>query len=127
MLTGTLTAGKVASHLGLLVLGFLVGIAGALVQGAWFPGGLLLALLAVGGLCYGGRALTGGRTGAAVGGVGWLLAVLLLALNRPEGDFLFEAGLGANVFMLGGMVVVVICATLVRNPQPNARDSRLGS
>ncbi|WP_171170860.1 DUF6113 family protein [Streptomyces sp. I05A-00742] len=126
MLTGTLTAGKVATHLGLVVLGFLVGIAGSLVQAAWFPGGLLLALVALAALCHGGRVLTGGRTGAASGGVGWLLAVLVLALNRPEGDFLFEAGIGSNVFMLGGMVVVVICATLVRNPQPNGPADRLG-
>ncbi len=58
---------------GLFVLGALVGVAGALVQPGWFPGGLLLALAAEAGLCVGaGRAV--GRRGGAVrarrGGLG---------------------------------------------------------
>ncbi|MBH1935641.1 hypothetical protein I5Q34_15415 [Streptomyces sp. AV19] len=125
MLTGTLTAGKVAAHLGLVVLGFLVGVAGSLVQSGWAPGGLLLALLGVAALCYGGAAVTGGRAGGAAGGIGWLLAVLLLSLNRPEGDFLFEAGVGSYVFMLGGMAIAVICATLAKKPQPGRPADRL--
>lgn len=40
-----LDAGHVAVLAGLLVLGALVGVAGSLVQGGLFPGGLLLALL----------------------------------------------------------------------------------
>ncbi|UXI80668.1 DUF6113 family protein, partial [Streptomyces vinaceusdrappus] len=36
--------GRAALYLGLFVLGAVVGVAGALVQAAWFPGGLLLAL-----------------------------------------------------------------------------------
>ncbi|GAA0391289.1 DUF6113 family protein [Streptomyces luteireticuli] len=124
MLTGTLTAGKLAAHLGLVVLGFLVGVAGSLVQAGWSPGGLLLALLGVAGLCYGGAVLAG-RSGGAAGGVGWLLAVLMLSLNRPEGDFLFEAGIGSYVFMLGGMTVAVICATLAKKPQPGRPVDRL--
>ncbi|KNB51773.1 DUF6113 family protein [Streptomyces caatingaensis] len=125
MLTGTLTGGKLAAHLGLAVLGFLVGVAGSLVQAGWFPGGLLLALLGVAGLCYGGAVASGGRSGGAAGGAGWLIAVLLLSLNRPEGDFLFGAGIGSYVFLLGGMVVAVICATLAKKPQPGRRADRL--
>ncbi|GAA2924814.1 hypothetical protein GCM10020221_21010 [Streptomyces thioluteus] len=125
MLTGTLTAGKLAAHLGLVVLGFLVGVAGSLVQAGWSPGGLLLALLGVAGLCYGGAVVTGGRSGGAAAGIGWLIAVLLLSLNRPEGDFLFEAGIGSYVFLLGGMVIAVICATLAKKPQPGRPVDRL--
>ncbi|MEW5629785.1 DUF6113 family protein, partial [Streptomyces hydrogenans] len=42
----TAPAARYAAYAGLLVLGAVVGTAGALVQAAWFPLGLLLALLA---------------------------------------------------------------------------------
>ncbi|WP_030038340.1 DUF6113 family protein, partial [Streptomyces resistomycificus] len=51
--------GRVAVYLGLFVLGALVGVAGSLVQSAWFPGGLLLALAAEAGLCLGGARAAG--------------------------------------------------------------------
>lgn len=37
---------RIAALFGLVVLGAVVGIAGTLVQAAWFPGGLLLATAA---------------------------------------------------------------------------------
>ncbi|GAA3046724.1 hypothetical protein GCM10020000_28480 [Streptomyces olivoverticillatus] len=55
------TPGRLAGYLGLAVLGFLAGTAGALVQGGWFPGGLLLALLGIAGLCWGGVTLMRSR------------------------------------------------------------------
>ncbi|MDF3140739.1 DUF6113 family protein, partial [Streptomyces sp. T21Q-yed] len=41
---------RALAYLGLFVLGAVVGVAGALVQPAWFPGGLLLALAGEAGL-----------------------------------------------------------------------------
>ncbi|MEU8580771.1 DUF6113 family protein [Streptomyces abikoensis] len=111
--------GRLAAYLGLAVLGFVTGVAGALVQGGWFPGGLLLALLAVGGLCYGSVVAMRGRAGGAAAGTGWLVSVVLLAANRAEGDFLFEAGLGSYAYLLGGMAVAVMCATVAKVPQPD--------
>ncbi|MFI9205217.1 DUF6113 family protein [Streptomyces sp. NPDC053048] len=111
--------GRVFAYLGLAVLGSVVGVGGALVQGGWFPGGLLLALLGVGGLCYGGTVAMLSRTGGLVPLAGWLIAVLFLAANRPEGDFLFGAGLGSYAFLLGGMIVAVMCATVPKLPQPD--------
>jgi hypothetical protein len=117
---------RIAVYLLLLVLGALVGAAGALVQAAWFPGGLLLALLGAAGLFLGAARATGGRAGAAVSAGGWLIAVILLTTSRPEGDFVFAAGAGSYFFLLGGMAVAVMCATLAPVRQPGGADVRLG-
>ncbi|MFF4171359.1 DUF6113 family protein [Streptomyces sp. NPDC001744] len=102
----------------LLVLGLLVGTAGALVQAAWLPGGLLLALLAATGLFYGGLRATGTQAGVVCAGAGWLLAVVLLGFGRPEGDGVFGGGVGELLFLFGGMGIAVMCATLPRLPRP---------
>lgn len=106
--------GRIAALFGLLVVGILVGIAGALVQPAWFPGGLVLALAAAAGLFFGGRTLTGTQSGAMVPAAGWLISVIFLLGGRPEGDYVFGDALGLALFMLGGMAIAVICATLPR-------------
>ncbi|GGV75268.1 MULTISPECIES: DUF6113 family protein [Streptomyces] len=118
--------GRAAAYLGLFVLGAVVGAAGALVQAAWFPGGLLLALAGAAGLFLGGTQALRSRGGAVAGAAGWLIAVLLLTASRPEGDFLFAAGAGSYLFLLGGMAVAVVCATFGRVRQPDAPDARLG-
>ncbi|MFF1735122.1 DUF6113 family protein [Streptomyces sp. NPDC058247] len=119
-------AGRIAALAGLLVLGALVGVAGSLVQGGLFPGGLLLALLAAAGAFLGGARATGTRGGAVAPAVGWAVAVILLTSTRPEGDFLFGAGTGSYLFLLGGMAVAVMCATLGRPRQPAGPAARLG-
>ncbi|WP_329621330.1 DUF6113 family protein [Streptomyces sp. NBC_01255] len=102
----------------LVVLGALVGTAGALVQAAWFPGGLLLALLASAAVFYGGLRATGTQVGVVAAGAGWLVAVILLSFGRPEGDGAFGGGPGELLFLFGGMAVAVMCATLSRLPRP---------
>ncbi|MEV6396868.1 DUF6113 family protein [Streptomyces sp. NPDC051907] len=118
--------GRIAAYLGLAVLGAVVGVAGSLVQGAWMPAGLLLALLGAAGLFYGARRAMGTQLGVVVPAVGWLTAVVLLSIGRPEGDGLFSAGLGPLVFILGGMAVAVMCATMTGPTQPGSGPSRLG-
>jgi hypothetical protein len=103
-----------------------VGLAGALVQGGWFPGGLLLALLGEAGLLLGGARATGSRAGAVAPAGGWMIAVIFLTTSRPEGDFVFAAGSGSYLFLLGGMAVAVICATLGQGRQPGGDTVRLG-
>ncbi|MFK4223667.1 DUF6113 family protein [Streptomyces sp. NPDC019890] len=119
--------GRIAAYLGLAVLGLLVGIAGALVQGAWFPGGLLLSLLATASLFYGSLRATGTQLGVLAPAVGWLMGIVVLSIGRPEGDGVFSAGIGPLVYMLGGMAVAVMCATMSRPSQPGGRPSRLGT
>ncbi|MET9983623.1 DUF6113 family protein [Streptomyces rochei] len=117
--------GRAALYLGLFVLGAVVGLAGALVQAAWFPGGLLLALAAEAGLCLGAGRAVGRRGGAVAPAAGWALAVVLLTTSRPEGDFLFAAGSGSYLFLLGGIAVAVMCATLAPVRQPDGDAVRL--
>lgn len=117
---------RLAAYAGLFVLGAVVGVAGALVQQGWSFGGLLLALLGSAGAFYGGSRATGTRGGAIAPAAGWLVAVMLLTATRPEGDFVFGAGVGSYAFLLGGMGVAVMCATLGQSPQPGVSDARLG-
>ncbi len=102
----------------LLVLGAVAGTAGSLVQSGWFPGGLVLALAGAVGLFWGGGKLCRTRVGAAAPGVGWAVTVVLLTTSRPEGDFLFGAGVGSYVFLLGGMLAAVMCATIALPAPP---------
>ncbi|MFE1754713.1 DUF6113 family protein [Streptomyces anandii] len=118
--------GRAAAYLGLFLLGAVVGVAGALVQAAWFPGGLLLALAGAAGVFLGGARAARSRGGAVAGAAGWMVVVVLLTASRPEGDFLFAAGGGSYLFLLGGMALAVICATLGSGRQPDGRDVRLG-
>ncbi|MEU8604591.1 DUF6113 family protein [Streptomyces parvulus] len=117
--------GRAALYLGLFLLGAATGVAGALLQPAWFPGGLLLALAAEAGLCLGAGRATGRRGGAVAPAAGWALAVVLLTTSRPEGDFLFAAGSGSYLFLLGGIAVAVMCATLAPVRQPDGGTARL--
>ncbi|WP_318209050.1 DUF6113 family protein [Streptomyces sp. SJL17-1] len=109
---------RFAWYAGLAALGALVGIAGALVQAAWLPGGLVLALLATAALFYGGLRATENQVGVVAGAVGWLVAVILLSLGRPEGDGAFGGGVGELLFLFGGMAIAVMCTTLARVPRP---------
>ncbi|MEU5185843.1 DUF6113 family protein [Streptomyces klenkii] len=125
-MTTPISAARLAAYLGLFVLGAATGFAGALTQGGWFPGGLSLALLAVAGLSYGAVTATGTRAGGAVAAGGWLVAVMLMTSSRPEGDFFFGAGISSWVFLLGGMALAVMCATVPKLPQPDGPSVRLG-
>ncbi|KJK48409.1 DUF6113 family protein [Streptomyces sp. NPDC056254] len=112
-MTGTLSAGRIAGCLGLLVLGALTGAAGWLVVDLWFPGGLLLALLALFGLFLGGRLALGTGLGIGGGAVGWFLTYVVLSLPRPEGDFILSSsGIGMYAYLLGGAALAVMCATI---------------
>jgi len=114
---------RVAAYIGLGVLGAAVAAAGALVQDGWFPGGLFLAVAGCVALFYGGTRLTGTRLGTAVPAAVWLVCVLVLSTQRSEGDFLFAAGVGPYVYLLGGAMSAVICATLPPLPPPGAKDT----
>lgn len=109
---------RVLVYLLLLVCGVLAALAGALVQDGLFPGGLLLALAGAVGLFWGGAKLCRTRLGAVAPGAGWVLTVLWLTAPRPEGDFVFGAGIGSYVFLVGGMLALVMCATIALPAPP---------
>ncbi|MGW2085921.1 DUF6113 family protein [Streptomyces sp. NPDC001880] len=125
-LAAPLNPGRIAGYTGLAVLGALVGIAGALVQAAWFPAGLLLALVAAAALFSGGRLVFGTQLGTLAPAAGWLISLVVLLGGRPEGDYVFGDELGLTLFMLGGMATAVICATMSRSPQRGADSRRPG-
>ncbi|WP_097870104.1 DUF6113 family protein [Streptomyces sp. rh34] len=118
---------RIAAYAGFAVLGALVAVAGALVQAAWFPGGLIIALAASAGLFYGGRILTRTQIGALAPAAGWFITVFLLLSGRPEGDYVFGDELGLVLFMLGGTAVAVMCATTSKVPQSAIHSGRSGT
>ncbi|MGW0390392.1 DUF6113 family protein [Streptomyces sp. NPDC003042] len=122
---GTLTPGRIAALLGLLVAGAVTGTAGWLVVDLWFPAGLLLALVALFALFLAGRLATGGGLGVGAAAAGWFLSYVMLGVPRPEGDFLLgSSGIGMYAYLLGGSAVAVICATMrgpVERPVSAAR------
>jgi hypothetical protein len=111
---------RLAGYVLLAVLGVAVGVAGALIQAAWEPGGLLLALAGCAALFYGGGRLTGTRLGTVIPAAVWLVSVILLSGSRPEGDFLLAAGIGPYIYLLVGALSAVICATLPQLPPSGA-------
>ncbi len=117
---------RVVSYVVLAALGVAVGVAGALVQNGWFPGGLLLALAGSAALFHGGGKLTRSRLGAVVPTVLWFLTVMYLTVSRPEGDFLFAAGIGPYIYLLGGMAAGAICVGLSRHTPTGRPDARIG-
>ncbi|MEU9110375.1 DUF6113 family protein [Streptomyces sp. NPDC048483] len=126
-MSAPVTPGRVGLYVLLLVAGALVALAGTLVQAAWFPGGLLLALAGTGALFYGGATATGTVAGVLIPGAGWLLSVFgLLSQVRPEGDFLFGAGTSSYIFLAGGIVVAVICATVAQRRTTGVPYGRVG-
>ncbi|MGW4756539.1 DUF6113 family protein [Streptomyces chartreusis] len=118
---------RALAYVALFLLGGVVGVAGALVQPAWFPGGLLLAIAGEAGLLLGAGRAMGSRAGAVAPAGGWMISVILLTASRPEGDFLFGTGVSSYLFLLGGMAIAVICATLAPVRQPGGDDVRLGN
>ncbi|SEN53716.1 DUF6113 family protein [Actinacidiphila rubida] len=112
--------GRIGLYVLLGVLGAFVALAGGLVQDGWFPGGLVLALAGCVALFYGGLKATGTRLGAVVPAAVWVLCVLLLSTSRPEGDFLFAAGVGPYLYLLGGALSALVCATVPQLPPSGA-------
>jgi hypothetical protein len=118
---------RIFSYVVLALLGAVAGVAGGLLQDAWFPAGLLLALVGSAALFYGGTLLTGTRLGALLPAAVWLLTVMLLSASRPEGDFLFANGIGPYAYLLGGALAGVMCATLPTTRPPGAGGARIGA
>ncbi|MER5487587.1 DUF6113 family protein [Streptomyces sp. NPDC002812] len=127
-MTGAWNAGRIGTLLGLLAAGVVVGVAGWLVVDLWFPGGLVLALLALFGLFLGGRIALGTGIGVGAATGGWFLSYVILGVPRPEGDFLLgSSGISMYVYLLGGVVLAVMCATMSLpedRPLSAARNAR---
>lgn len=111
--------GRVAAYVVLFGAGVLVGAAGAFVQAVTvrvgpvsLPVGVVLALTGTTGLFYAGGRLMGGRAGAVVPAVAWLLTVMLLSNKRPEGDVVLSQAASAYVYLFLGTLIGAVVATL---------------
>ncbi len=104
-------AGRIAAYVAWFVLGCAAGWLGAFAQGAYRPGGLIVALAGAGGLFVAGGLLMKARPGAAVPAAGWLITVFYIAAApRAEGDWVFTGGITSYLFLLGGSIVGAMIA-----------------
>jgi hypothetical protein len=103
------SAGRVLAALAWLVLGLVVGSCAALLSSLWW--GLLLGVVATVALAVAARPGWGARVPLAVG---WAVAVLRLALRRPEGDYVVGSDSGGYALLALGLSLVV--AALVTVP-----------
>lgn len=117
-----------AACLLLFVLGLALGAFGALLIPAGPRIGSVLlsagvAVALVGNLVAGrlGVAMTGSRLGAAVAGIGWLVAVLPLGATRPEGDLVVTGDTKGFSFLLVGMITAVATAAVPPLTRPRRR------
>lgn len=99
---------------GLFVLGLLVGVGGALVhymRVGSVPTGTLLGVLAADGVAFAAGVLLRSRFGAAIPGLGWLVAGMLLSSPRGEGDLLIGGAAMDYGFLVGGVgTLLAVCA-----------------
>lgn len=102
--------------------GAVAGLLGSFVH-ALAPAGLPLGLLvawALSAAVFVTCGLALGRPGAVAAAGGWLLVVLLLAGQRPEGDLVVPGSTEGYLWLLGGMLVAGAC-TVPRYPPPGRR------
>lgn len=106
-----LLAGSLA---GLFLLGFAVGLGGALMhymRVGGVPTGTLLGVLAAAGVAFAAGVLLRSRVGAAIPSAGWLVAGILLASPRAEGDLLIGGKAMDFGFLIGGVfTLLAVCA-----------------
>jgi hypothetical protein len=101
-----------AVSVGVALLGFVVGVAGAFEHAEKPPVGLLVSLLAEGSVAFAAGVHTRSRFGAALPGLAWVGATLLGATERPEGDLVIAADVLGYAYLLGGLVLLGLLTLL---------------
>ncbi|MFC4050413.1 DUF6113 family protein [Actinomadura syzygii] len=96
-----------AGYAALGLLGGVVGLLGSFAQG-WTPWDVPIAAVAFVALVFAMVRLAGhgmgGRIGAAVPAVVWVVVVLIMSTRRPEGDLVVPGTLAGYVYIIGGLV-----------------------
>ena len=77
----------------------------------WVPVGLVVGLALSGSVVVTAR-LLGGRSAAAAAALGWLVVVLVLAGQRPEGDLVVANNVAGQVWLFVGAALVGACIVL---------------
>ena len=94
-----------------VLAGAVAGLLGSFVHAlepAGLPLGLLVALALSAGVFL-TMGLAFGRPAVAAAALGWLLVVLLLSTQRPEGDLVVTGSLVGYGWLLGGFLVAGGC------------------
>ncbi|HSF26491.1 MAG TPA: DUF6113 family protein [Actinomycetes bacterium] len=109
--TGDLVAAA-AVYVLVVVVGFGVGLIGSFSQAATrtlvgvdLPVGLVASLVVTLAVIVGAGLSTGSRVGAGLAFAGWLLATMVMAVKRPEGDLVVAATPLGLVWLFGGTVL----------------------
>jgi hypothetical protein len=96
-----------------LVLGFLVGVVGAMVQtwtvpagGQALPVGTVLVLAALLPLVRACAWWTGSRAGAITFAVGWLAATLMMGTTTAGGDLVLSSGTRQIAYLILGTIML---------------------
>ncbi len=114
---------------GLVALGFVIGVAGAFVQAhrlllpvgdLALPWGVPLVWVALLAAVRAGAWAMHSRWGSWGVLVGWLGATVLLAAESPSGDLALAAGTRQMVYLFGGVVLGSAAATLPVRPPSDA-------
>jgi hypothetical protein len=94
--------------------GAAAGVLGSFVhplEVAWVPVGLVVGLALSGSVVVTARLLAG-RSAAVAAALGWLVVVLLLSGQRPEGDLVVANTVAGQVWLFAGTAVVGGCIVL---------------
>lgn len=107
---------RVFGYVGIVLAGALVGVVGSFQHGNEFylggvgvPFGLVLGLVLTALVTVTAGLGTRSRSGAGLALAGWVLSVLLMSSQRPEGDLIVAATPLGMIWLFGGTVLGGIC------------------
>jgi hypothetical protein len=110
-----------AAYAALGLLGGVFGLVGSYAQ-EWTAGDVPVTSIVLVPLVYAMTRLAGwgmgGKIGAAVPAVVWGVAVIVMSMQRPEGDLVVPGTLAGYVYIVGGMVAAGIAVARVPSPGP---------
>ncbi|MFF0519239.1 DUF6113 family protein [Actinomadura nitritigenes] len=113
-----------AAYAALGLLGGVFGLVGSYAQ-EWTAGDVPVTSIVLVPLVYAMVRLAGlgmgGKIGAAVPAVVWGAAVIVMSMQRPEGDLVVPGTLAGYVYIVGGMVAAGIAVARVPSPGPSGQ------
>jgi|TARA_B110000503_G_scaffold42920_1_gene70266 hypothetical protein len=96
--------------IGSLIFGALVGFIGVILHNAFAPVGIFLALITtLVAINFAGH-LFGSRSFKVIAAVAWLLVALRAGTYGQSEEILIISNLNGNLFLLGGLLIVVVAA-----------------
>ncbi|MFC6934192.1 DUF6113 family protein [Actinomadura yumaensis] len=110
-----------AAYAALGLLGGVVGLLGSFALN-WSTGDVPVAAVLLVLLVFAMVRLAGwgmaGRLGAAVPAVVWGVVVMVLSMQRPEGDLVVPGTAAGYVYIIGGLVAAVLAVSRVPSNRP---------